>query len=46
MTAGICIQTTPGTGAPLGPGAGIAVVAAWAAAAMLGGMWLIGRRDA
>jgi ABC-2 type transport system permease protein len=46
MTAGICIQTTPGHGAPLGPGAGIAVLAAWAAAAMLGALWLIGRRDA
>jgi hypothetical protein len=46
MTAGICIQTTPGHGAPLSPGAGIAVLAAWAAAAMLGGLWLIGRRDA
>ena len=46
MTAGICIQTTAGHGAPLSPGAGIAVLAAWAAAAMLGGTWLIGRRDA
>jgi ABC-2 type transport system permease protein len=46
MTAGICIQTTPGHGAPLSPGAGIAVLAAWAAAAMLGALWLIGRRDA
>jgi len=46
MTAGICIQTTPGHGAPLSPGAGIAVLAAWAAAAMLAGMWLIARRDA
>jgi ABC-2 type transport system permease protein len=46
MTAGICIQTMPGHGAPLSPGAGIAVLAAWAAAAMLGALWLIGRRDA
>jgi ABC-2 type transport system permease protein len=46
MTAGICVQTTPGHGAPLSPGAGIAVLGAWAAAAMLGGLWLIGRRDA
>jgi ABC-2 type transport system permease protein len=46
MTAGICIQTTPGHGAPLSPAAGIAVLGAWAAAAMLGALWLIGRRDA
>jgi ABC-2 type transport system permease protein len=46
MTAGICIQATPGHGAPLSPGAGIAVLAGWAAAAMLGALWLIGRRDA
>jgi len=46
MTAGICIQTLPGHGAPLSPGAGIAVLAAWAAAAMAGALWLIGRRDA
>jgi ABC-2 type transport system permease protein len=46
MTAGICIQTMPGHGAPLSPGAGIAVLAAWAGAALLGGLWLIGRRDA
>jgi ABC-2 type transport system permease protein len=46
MTAGICIQTTPGHGAPLSPGAGIAVLAGWAAAAMLAALWLIGRRDA
>jgi ABC-2 type transport system permease protein len=46
MTAGICIQVTTDQGAPLSPGAGIAVLAAWAAAAMLGALWLIGRRDA
>jgi len=46
MTAGACVMTTPGTGAPLSPGAGIAVLAAWAGAAMLGALWLIGRRDA
>ena len=46
MTAGICIQVTTDQGAPLSPGAGIAVLAAWAAAAMLGGLWLMGRRDA
>jgi ABC-2 type transport system permease protein len=46
MTAGICIQTLPGHGAPLSPGAGIAVLAAWAAGAMLAALWLIGRRDA
>ena len=46
MTAGSCVFTTAGHGAPLSPGAGIAVLAAWAAAAMLGALWLIGRRDA
>ena len=46
MTAGACVMTTPGIGAPLSPGAGIAVLAAWAGAAMLGALWLIGRRDA
>jgi len=45
LTAGICVQATAGHGAPLSPGAGIAVLAAWAAAAMLGALWLIGRRD-
>jgi ABC-2 type transport system permease protein len=46
MTAGACVMTTPGTGAPCSPGAGIAVLAGWALAAMLGALWLIGRRDA
>jgi ABC-2 type transport system permease protein len=46
MTAGICVQITTEEGAPLSPGAGIAVLAAWAAAAMLGALWLIARRDA
>jgi ABC-2 type transport system permease protein len=46
MTAGACLMSTPGNGAPLSPGAGLAVLAAWAAVAMIGALWLIGRRDA
>lgn len=46
MTAGACVMAMHGHGAPLSPGAGIGVLAAWAAAAMLGALWLIGRRDA
>lgn len=41
--AGIAAQEQ---GAPISPGAGIAVTAAWAVGAMLVALWLIARRDA
>jgi ABC-2 type transport system permease protein len=48
MTAGLAVQaTTPGTGtAPLGPWAGLGVLAAYAAAALAAGWVLLHRRDA
>ncbi len=48
MAAGLSIQQTIETpdALPLGPWAGLAVVAAYAAVALLGAFWLIGRRDA
>ena len=46
--AGLSIQqTVEGPDAvPLGPWAGLGVVSAYAATALLLGLWLIGRRDA
>ncbi len=46
MSAGLTIQTTalPST-APLGPWAGLGVLAAWAACALLAGSFLLQRRD-
>jgi ABC-2 type transport system permease protein len=47
MTAGLEIQASTGLGhLPLGPWAGPGVLAAWAAAALLGGGLLLCRRDA
>jgi ABC-2 type transport system permease protein len=47
MTAGLAIQATTGLrGLPLSPWAGIGVVAAWAAVALLGGGLLFRVRDA
>lgn len=46
MTAGLAVQTTiPDPGAPIGPWAGLAVLAAWAAAALLTGLTLLCTRD-
>jgi ABC-2 type transport system permease protein len=47
MTAGLAIQDTAGSGgAPIGPWAGLGVLAAWAAAALLVGGLLLRMRDA
>jgi ABC-2 type transport system permease protein len=47
MTAGLAIQATTGLpDLPIGPWAGLGVLAAWAAAALLGGGLLLRRRDA
>ena len=47
MTAGLAIQdTTSLPGAPIGPWAGLGVLAAWAAAALLAGGLLLRLRDA
>jgi ABC-2 type transport system permease protein len=47
MTAGLAIQDTTGLGgAPIGPWAGLGVLAAWAAAALLAGGLLLCMRDA
>lgn len=46
MTAGLAVQATTDLGQlPIGPGAGLAVLAAWAAAALLTGTLLLHRRD-
>jgi ABC-2 type transport system permease protein len=45
MNAGLSIQSTPGS-LPIGPWAGLGVLAAWAAAALLVGWLLLERRDA
>jgi ABC-2 type transport system permease protein len=47
MTAGLAVQTTTGVhGLPIGPWAGLGVLAAWAAAALLIGGLLLHVRDA
>jgi ABC-2 type transport system permease protein len=47
MTAGLAIQATTGlSGLPISPWAGLGVLAAWAAAALLAGGLLLRRRDA
>jgi ABC-2 type transport system permease protein len=47
MTAGLAIQATTGLrGLPIGPWAGLGVLAAWAAAALLAGALLLRLRDA
>jgi ABC-2 type transport system permease protein len=47
MTAGLAIQATTGPrGLPIGPWAGLGVLAAWAAAALLAGGLLLWLRDA
>ena len=47
MTAGLEIQASTGlNGLPIGPWAGLGVLAAWAAAALLAGGTLLRRRDA
>ena len=47
MTAGLAIQTTVNVRSlPIGPWAGLGVLAAWAAAALLSGGLLLERRDA
>jgi ABC-2 type transport system permease protein len=47
MTAGLDIQATTGLhGLPLSPWAGLGVLAAWAAGAMLAGALLLRLRDA
>jgi ABC-2 type transport system permease protein len=46
MLAGHPVQTTTESGFGIGPGAGMAVVAAWAVAALAVALWLIERRDA
>jgi ABC-2 type transport system permease protein len=47
MTAGLAIQSTTGLdGLPIGPWAGLGVLAAWAAAALLAGGMLLWLRDA
>jgi ABC-2 type transport system permease protein len=45
MTAGLAVQYTTGT-APIAPWAGLGVLAAWAAAALLAGGLLLCRKDA
>jgi ABC-2 type transport system permease protein len=48
MTAGLAIQRTVlrADSVPIGEWAGLGVLAIWAAAALLGAFWVIGRRDA
>ena len=47
MTAGLAIQATTNLrGLPIGPWAGLGVLAAWAAAALLTGGLLLRPRDA
>jgi ABC-2 type transport system permease protein len=47
MTAGLAIQYTTGLrSAPIGPWPGLAILAAWAAAALLAGGVLLRCRDA
>src|SRR5260221_12970221 len=47
MTAGLAIQATTGlSGLPISPWAGLGVLAAWAAAALLAGGLLLRLRDA
>lgn len=47
MNAGLAVQATANLAAqPLSPWAGLGVLAAWAAAALLSGGWLLHRRDA
>jgi len=47
MTAGLAIQATTGLdGLPIGPWAGLGVLTAWAAAALIAGGLLLQRRDA
>jgi ABC-2 type transport system permease protein len=47
MSAGLSIQSTTDLGSlPIGPWAGLGVVGAWAAAALLAGGLLLRRRDA
>ena len=47
MTAGLAIQATTNLrGLPIGPWAGLGVLAAWAAAALLAGGLALARRDA
>jgi len=47
MTAGLAIQATTNVrGLAIGPWAGLGVLAVWAAAALLAGGFLLGRRDA
>lgn len=47
MTAGLAVQTTAGSGsAPMSPGAGLAVLAAYASVALALGCALLQRRDA
>ena len=47
MTAGLAIQATTGLrNLPIGPWAGLGVLAAWAAAALLAGGLLLRLRDA
>ncbi len=47
MAAGLAVQvTTDSAGLPIGPWAGLGVLAGWAAAALLGGGLLLQRRDA
>jgi ABC-2 type transport system permease protein len=47
MTAGLAVQATTGLGSlPIGPWAGLGVLAAWAGAALLTGGLLLERRDA
>jgi ABC-2 type transport system permease protein len=47
MSAGLSVQQTAhADSVPIGPWARLAVAGAWAAGAMLGGVWLVCRRDA
>jgi ABC-2 type transport system permease protein len=47
MTAGLAIQATPGLASlPIGPWAGLGVLATWASAALLVGALLLHLRDA
>ncbi|MEV4512365.1 ABC transporter permease [Dactylosporangium sp. NPDC049525] len=45
MNAGLTIQSTGSGAAPIGPWGGLAVLAAWAAGALLAGTLLLQRRD-
>jgi ABC-2 type transport system permease protein len=46
MSAGLGLLGTEGTGTPIGPWAGLGVAAAWAAALLAAGFWMLARRDA